>query len=37
MIELKETLMSFDVITAWHPRSNQDALHNWIVDLLKEE
>ena len=36
MIKLKESLANFDVITAWHPRSNQDALHNWIVDLLKE-
>ena len=36
-IELKEDLLDFDVIAAWHPRSNQDALHNWMLDLLKQE
>ncbi len=27
-IDLKEKPVSFDVISAWHPRSNNDPLHN---------
>ena len=33
-LELSENPLSFDVIAAWHPRSNNDALHNWVVGLL---
>ncbi|ASJ70716.1 LysR family transcriptional regulator [Granulosicoccus antarcticus] len=36
-IELKESPVSFEVITAWHPRSNQDPLHNWVVDFLRAD
>ncbi|MCM2681117.1 LysR family transcriptional regulator [Echinimonas agarilytica] len=35
IIDLKESPVSFDVITAWHPRSNNDPLHNWVVDFLR--
>ncbi|WP_281558407.1 LysR family transcriptional regulator [Thalassomonas sp. RHCl1] len=35
-LNLAEKLIDFDVIAAWHPRSSQDPLHNWITDLLKE-
>lgn len=34
-IDLEESPVSFDVISAWHPRSNNDPLHNWVIDLLK--
>jgi len=34
-IDLKESPVSFDVITAWHPRSNHDPLHHWVVDFLR--
>jgi len=27
----------FDVIAAWHPRYNDDALHKWVVAMLKAE
>lgn len=36
-LDLNESLIDFEVIAAWHPRSSQDPLHNWITDLLKEE
>ncbi len=36
-IHLEENPLSFDVICAWHPRSNNDALHNRVVDLLRSE
>jgi DNA-binding transcriptional LysR family regulator len=36
-IDLKESPVSFDVITAWHPRSSHDPLHNWVVDFLRNE
>lgn len=34
-IKLKENPVSFEVISAWHPRSNNDPLHNWVVDFLR--
>jgi len=37
IIHLDENPLSFDVIYAWHPRSNNDALHNWVADLLRGE
>tara|TARA_R110002050_G_scaffold180404_2_gene314000 strand:+ start:156 stop:284 length:129 start_codon:yes stop_codon:yes gene_type:complete len=36
-IELMETPDPFDVIAAWHPRYNNDALQTWVVSLLKNE
>jgi DNA-binding transcriptional LysR family regulator len=33
-IELEESPDSFDVIAAWHPRYNDDALQKWVVSLL---
>lgn len=36
-LDISETALSFDVIAAWHARSSQDPLHNWIIDLLKNE
>lgn len=35
-IELEHTPEPFDVIAAWHPRYNEDALQQWIVSKLKE-
>jgi len=35
IIELRENPVSFDVISAWHPRSNNDPLDNWVVDFLR--
>jgi len=37
IIDLQETPVSFDVISAWHPRVSDDPLHNWVVDLLRSE
>jgi len=36
-IKLKQTPKSFDVIAAWHPRYNEDALQQWVISLLREE
>jgi hypothetical protein len=33
-IELDQSPDSFDVIAAWHPRYNDDALQKWVVGLL---
>ena len=35
-IELQESPDSFDVIAAWHPRYNDDALQKWVLSLLRE-
>jgi DNA-binding transcriptional LysR family regulator len=35
-IELEDKPESFDVIAAWHPRYNDEALLNWITSLLRE-
>ena len=35
-LELAVQPPSFDVIVAWHARSNQSPLHLWLLDLLKE-
>ena len=37
VIQLNESPMNFDVIAAWHSRSDKDPLHNWVIDLLKRE
>ncbi len=37
VLDLNERLMDFDIVAAWHSRSNQDLLHNWIIDLLRDE
>ena len=34
-LTLEESPDSFDVIAAWHPRYNEDALQKWVVSLLK--
>ena len=36
-ITLEESPDSFDVIAAWHPRYNDDALQKWVISLLKAE
>lgn len=36
-IPLEESPDSFDVITAWHPRYNEDSLQKWVVSLLQIE
>lgn len=36
-IHLDESPNPFDVIAAWHPRYNDDALHSWVVSLLEED
>lgn len=36
-IPLDKSPESFDVIAAWHPRYNDDALLNWITSLLKQQ
>lgn len=33
-IELDQSPDSFDVIAAWHPRYNDDALQKWVIGLL---
>lgn len=35
-IELEESPPCFDVIAAWHPRTGQDSLQQWILSLLDE-
>ena len=36
-LELDEKPGEFEVIAAWHPRSNQSPLHLWVIDLLRQE
>ena len=33
-IELEQNPPKFDVIVAWHPRSNNNPLHQWLLSLL---
>ncbi|BBM04115.1 LysR family transcriptional regulator [Microbulbifer sp. GL-2] len=33
-LKLSERPVSFDVVAAWHPRSSNEALHNWVVSFL---
>ncbi|NRA62060.1 MAG: LysR family transcriptional regulator [Psychrobium sp.] len=35
-LEISESPPSFDVIVAWHPRSKNNPLHQWILNLLKD-
>lgn len=36
-ISLAHSPPPFDVIAAWHPRYDDEALHNWVVDKLMEQ
>lgn len=36
-IDLEQSPDSFDVIAAWHPRYNDDALQKWVISLLQTE
>ena len=33
-LEISENTHSFDVIVAWHPRSNNNPLHQWILSIV---
>ncbi len=35
-LDLSIKPIEFEVIAAWHTRSNNDPLHNWILSILKE-
>lgn len=36
-IPLEQSPNTFDVIAAWHPRYNEDALQKWVISLLTVE
>ena len=36
-IKLEQSPDKFDVIAAWHPRYNEDALQRWVVSMLQAE
>ncbi len=36
-LDIAEKPIEFEVVVAWHPRSSQDPLHNWIIGLFKKE
>mgnify|MGYP000081776462 CR=1 FL=1 len=36
-ITLEQAPDKFDVIAAWHPRYNEDALQRWVISLLQVE
>ncbi|WP_019612806.1 LysR family transcriptional regulator [Psychromonas ossibalaenae] len=36
-ITLEQSPDKFDVIAAWHPRYNEDALQRWVISLLQVE
>ncbi len=36
-ITLEQSPDKFDVIAAWHPRYNEDALQRWVISMLKVE
>ena len=35
-IEISENPPSFNIIAAWHPRSQNNPLHKWLLGILKE-
>jgi DNA-binding transcriptional LysR family regulator len=35
-IQISENPPSFDVIAAWHPRSQNNPLHKWLLSILKD-
>ena len=37
LIEKPIEAVDFEVVAAWHTRSGQDPLHNWVIGLLKQE
>lgn len=36
-IKLEQSPDKFDVIAAWHPRYNEDALQRWVISVLKAD
>ena len=36
-LSLPTPLLTFEVVAAWHHRSSQDPLHQWIIVLLKQQ
>jgi len=36
-IKLEQSPANFDVIAAWHPRYNEDALQKWVISMLQVE
>lgn len=36
-LDIAEPPIEFDVIAAWHARSSQDKLHNWVLNLIKKQ
>lgn len=36
-VTLEQSPKTFDVIAAWHPRYNEDALQKWVISLLDVE
>lgn len=36
-IKLEQSPKPFDVIAAWHPRYNENALQKWVISMLKVE
>jgi DNA-binding transcriptional LysR family regulator len=36
-IQLEQSPESFDVIAAWHPRYNEDALQKWVISKLQSK
>ncbi|MEH6497730.1 MAG: LysR family transcriptional regulator [Pseudomonas marincola] len=35
ILTLEDCPLEFDVIAAWHSRSDKDQLHNWVLEILK--
>lgn len=35
-VKISESPPSFDVIASWHPRSQNNPLHKWLLNILKE-
>lgn len=37
IIELEERPLEFDIVAAWHSKSDKDPLHNWVLSILKQQ
>jgi len=37
ILTLEECPLEFDIIAAWHSKSDKDPLHNWVLSILKQQ
>lgn len=37
VLTLEECPLEFDIIAAWHSKSDKGQLHNWVLSILKQQ